>query len=60
MTVASETPLPMMPGMFYYEYEYPFTNLVSGQMYQAKTYLRSGYGPGYNYQEVDSESWIGN
>ncbi len=60
MSVASATPLPMMPGMFYYEYEYTFPNLVSGQMYQAKTYLRSGQGPGWNDQEVSSETWTGN
>ena len=60
MTVASATPLPGMPGQFYYEYEYTFPNLVSGQMYQAKTYLRSGYGPGWNDQEVSTESWTGN
>ena len=57
MTVASATPLPMMPGQFYYEYECTFDELVSGQMYQAKTYLRSGQGPGWNYQEVSSDSW---
>ncbi len=60
MDVASQTPLPMMPGMFYYEYEHPYPDLVADEMYQAKTFLRSGYGPGYNYQEVSSETWIGN
>ena len=58
MSVTSTPIGGMMPGMFYHEFETNYTDLVADEWYQAKAYYRSGYGPGYTYTEVKTESWV--
>lgn len=53
----TSTPIGGMMNLYIHEYEKTYTDLLSGEFYQAKAYYRTGYGPGYTYTEVKTENW---